>query len=426
MSRLTASLAEFGALFPRSDQIVVAYSGGRDSHTLLALAVAHFAGSKVRVSAMHINHGLHPDSHAWSRHCATVCAALGIELHTDHVSVDRDSGDGLEAAARRARYAAFERRMTSECVLLQGHHADDQAETVLLRLLRGSGIFGAAGMPSTRALGAGSLWRPFLSVPVDTIASAAQSLKLNWVDDPSNADTRFDRNYLRHRVMPALHERWPQAAESLAGAASHIAEASALIDTQFDALLPPLDDANTLDCGLLRGLDRPQAVMLLHRWCCRRLATVPRRSVLETVIDEVVNARSDAQPSVRLGDRVLHRHLDRLHAVTPKPELDSDAALLWPAPRAALSLPDGDVLTVDQLLSAGLDARHQSADWVVRWRRGGEHIKVAGRPRTALKKALHAAKIPPWERTHVPLLYIDGELAWARGIGLDVRFSRAD
>ena len=412
----------FHANFPDARRLCIAYSGGRDSHALLALAVARFRDTEIAVDAVHVNHQLHPDSARWADHCETVCQAFGIALEVVTVSVSDRAGDGPEAAARTSRYRAFESTLSQGAVLAQAHHADDQAETLLMRLMRGAGVHGMTGMPVTRRLGAGWLWRPLLDVSADALTRFAHESDLQWIDDPSNADTRFDRNFVRQTVMPLLRARWPQAVRAAGDTARHLADAASVLDGHLDERLAQTDSQDLLACAVLRESSRPEALLLLHRWCRRVLGHAPSRDQLERGLDEVVNAHAEAHPCLKIGEFTLRRHRDQLYLIPLERPFDPEHVIEWPVPHGPLHLPDGTLLTSESVMADGLAPQHLSAHWQIRFRQGGESIKLSGRPRAPLKKVLHAFGVPPWERASKPLLYIDGELAWVCGVGLDTRF----
>ena len=268
---------------PAAPRWLVALSGGMDSIVLLhslASLVSQSSGLPP-VSAIHVNHQLHPEADAWQAHCDRVCASLGVPLQHSVVSVD-GAGEGIEAAARRARYAVFEDSLGEGDVLFMAHHQDDQVETLLLRLLRGAGLSGLGGMPERRPLGAGQLYRPFLGLPRSMLADYAAEQKLDWVDDPSNADSQFDRNYLRAQVIPAVAQRWPGYRQTISRAAANLAEAQALL-TQL-APSPLTLRSRTGDPGLaardLPADDPVRAVHNLRAWLQDQGVMAPEHRML--------------------------------------------------------------------------------------------------------------------------------------------------
>ncbi|HRE16638.1 MAG TPA: tRNA lysidine(34) synthetase TilS, partial [Rhodocyclaceae bacterium] len=261
--RLAAFLA---ARVPSAQSLCVGLSGGRDSVVLTHALVT--AGFKDRVSALHVHHGLSPYAEQWAVHCRSLCLDLGIPLQIERVQVGSDAGFGLEAAAREARYAAFA-RSAADCMLL-AHHQDDQGETVLFNLLRGCGLAGARGMRSERQAGKKRILRPFLDTPAGEIAAYAQVNGLRWIEDESNADTGFSRNFLRHQVMQPLAARFPAAPAQLAKAASHFAEAELLLGDLANIDWAACAEGQALRLPALRQLSAMRIRNLL-RWRLQQL-----------------------------------------------------------------------------------------------------------------------------------------------------------
>lgn len=219
---------------PSSARLVLALSGGLDSMVLLHALAALRSGFPFALRAIHIDHALHPDSAAWGRACAQVCAQLAVPFDVRPVTVSTVAADGVEAAARRARYAALGELLAPGEILVTAHQRDDQAETVLLQLLRGTGVAGLAGMPARVAFGGNELVRPLLGFVRAALEAYGRSNGLTWIDDPSNADPRLRRNFLRTEIMPRLRAVWPEADRMLVRAAGHAAEAVALLDELAD------------------------------------------------------------------------------------------------------------------------------------------------------------------------------------------------
>lgn len=413
------ALADLRHRFPHCHSVAVAYSGGRDSHVLLHAARAAL---DLPLRAIHVHHGLQPAAAAWPAHCAAVCTDLGMPLRQLEVAV-ADTGQGPEAAARDARYHAFAAELGEGELLLLGHHAGDQAETLLLRLARGTGLRGLGGMPPERAIGRGQLWRPLLALEAEVLADYAHRHQLRWVEDPSNADPRFDRNYLRAQVLAPLTQRWPRAAAQLAGAARRAAEAEALLDELLAPQLAALqDEAGALDAAaLLRQPERLQSA-LLRAWLAPRLPKPPSEAQLRAMLREVAGARRDADPVLRLGDGALRRHRDRLYWVEP-PRAVGPATLDWCDPAQPVDFGD-QRLSLESSFGRRL-ALPAGAALQLRRRGGGERIglRAGSRP---LKKALQEAGVPSWLRARAPLLYVDGELAAVWGFLIATKFQKSE
>jgi tRNA(Ile)-lysidine synthase len=375
--------------------LLVAFSGGLDS-TVLLHALSKRAAS---VRAIHVHHGLQGDADAWAAHCMGFCASHGIPVEVIKVEVDRQSGDGLESAARRARYDALATAIADGEVLVTAHHRDDQAETFLLRALRGSGPDGLAAMRSWRDFAIGRHWRPLLDIPRSALIAYARQHGLDWLEDPSNADTHHDRNFLRARIMPLLRERWPHADSAFLRSAQLSADAVALLESE-DAhalAMSRTGDPQMLSVQALQSLPTARRARVLRRWIEElALPPLPREGIAH-IESDLLHARIDASATFAWRDAVIHRWRDLLHAQRQRTPLDVDWQELWDG-RQPLQLPNGD-----QLALVGAEAL--PAPVVVSARRGGERITLPGRTHShVLKHVLQSLGIPPWERPQMPLL----------------------
>ncbi len=397
----------------------VAFSGGLDSRVLLELLARDRARLPGPLGAVHIDHGLQADSARWDEHCRRVCERLGIDYAGLRVDAAPAAGQSPEAAAREARYRALREWLPGGAVLLTAQHRDDQAETLLLQLLRGAGPKGLAGMPARAPFGAGLLLRPLLEVPRQALRAWALERGLDWIEDPSNADTRYDRNYLRHRVLPVLAQRWPAAARTLARAAAQQAEQAGL--AQALAAIDLRDcraaGADRLSVARLEALPEPRRSNLLRRWVAERGLPPPPRRVLARVTPELLRCRADAIPCVHWPGAELRRFRDHLYLSAPLPPPPAGVRLEW-RPAGSLELPAaGGVLEARAVAGRGLDAARFGEVLEIRFRRGGERLRPAGRGhRHALKKLLQEAGVPAWERVRLPLVYAAGELVAVPGL----------
>lgn len=392
------------------DAVVVGFSGGLDSTVLLhALKAQGYA-----VRALHVHHGLHRDADRWAAHCNAVCGEWQVPLQVVCAQVER-GGDGLEAAARRARYAAFAEMLADDEVLALAHHRDDQAETFLLRALRGSGIDGLAAMRLWRRFRQAWLWRPLLDVARADVEAYARAHGLRWIDDPSNAELLLDRNFLRHRVMPLLRERWPHGSGAFARSAALAAEAAALLDHEDSRAFAAActADPRTLSRTALLDLPAPRRARVLRRWIeTLGLPALPAEGVAR-IETGLLDARPDAEAEFAWAGAVVHVWRDMLHAAHARPALSAAWEMSWDG-RLPLILPDGGVLTLEgaPALERPLQARA---------RRGGERIVLPGRAHShALKHVLQDLGVPPWERVRLPLLC--DEAAKVQAVG-DVVYS---
>ena len=415
MSFTPASLHAQLMQFPVPQRYCVAFSGGVDSHVLLhALVQIRDALPSSQLHAIHINHGIHPDAQQWTRHCEIVCHDLDVSFEAIQLRVQRKSKHSLEALARDARYAELARLSRNGDMLLLAHHQDDQAETLLLQLMRGSGVKGLAGMPMCISFAQGWLARPLLRHGRDELQAYAVEQHLPWIEDPSNQDTAFDRNFLRHVAVPVLRQRWPAMASTFSRVARHQAEAADLLDVLAQQDLVPLvtDDAGILQITPLLTLS-PQRQRNVLRYWLHRVCALPLPSTLhlQRILDEVVPADKDATPLVHWPGAEIRRYRDQLHAMRPLPEVVADWQQHWDL-QASLPLPTGDWLVAQQGKGIGLRTSALVQGVRVRFRHGGERCQLPGRTHHhELKKLFQEWAIPPWQRDRVPLVYIGNQLA---------------
>jgi len=408
--------------------ICVAVSGGLDSTALLAaLAEARSAGFRLR--ALHINHGLHPRSTVWSAHCRKLARRLGIPLRVLAVQVVRERGASLEEAARVARYRCFVEQLRGGEALLTAHTQDDQLETVLLQLFRGSGLPGLAAMPAVATLGSGTLARPLLGCSRLQLEAWVRARELTWVEDDTNLDERFDRNYLRRSVLPAVRQRWPGAAAAVARSARHAAEAQRLLATLARADLERASDGAALSVKALRSLAPDRRRNVLRLWITSAGRTPPDARRLEEIAGPLIDARADAHPHVEwetaIARRVaVMRHADLLSLAERELVLNSGAPaaeLVWEWQQSCrCPLPDGGALELTPDRHGAIDLDALPPRLAVTWRRGGERLRVRrGGPRRALKSLLQEAHVPLAERARLPLILADGALIAAADLWID-------
>lgn len=402
---LLTSLAKLERHAEPPARFVVAYSGGLDSTALLA-ALARTAGTHSKVVvAVHVNHQLQPEADGWATHCRRVGDALGVRCVVETVDVDATRGLGPEAAAREARYAALDRFIEPGDWLLSAHHRDDQAETLLMNLLRGSGPAGVAGIAPIRRFGRGWLARPLLEVDRVDLHAFVDACGVDWIDDPSNAESRFDRNFLRNDVWPLLESRWPGVGARLARSADHARESVALADEVAD---DDIDDAGgdpaRLAVSALVRLSLPRRKNVLRRAVERLgLPALPSTS-LGSILGDVLTAREDAAPLVAWSDAEARRYRGRLYLMRALAEPRFDGKSLGQSP-VALGAGLGTVRLVAGG-QTGLSRQLASAGLTLRTRKGGEEIRVSGHRHTKkLKKLLQDEGIVPWMRERLPLVY---------------------
>ena len=389
---------------PVPGPVLVGFSGGLDSTVLLHLLAGDMVWRERGLRALHVHHGLQPGADAWEAHCRSTCAALGVELGVSHVTVDRDSGLGLEAAARKARYEAFQAALPPGRILALGHHQDDQAETFLLHALRGSGVEGLRAMPAWRPLGPGWLWRPLLDCPRERLLAWARGRGLAWVEDPSNAGAGHDRNHLRLRVLPLLRERWPHASQALARSAALAGEAAGLLAAGDREALAAAATVDPQVINLTRLLEypAPRRARVLRLWLdTLGMPPLPAEGVAR-IEAELLPARDDAEAEFAWAGARVRRWRELLHASRGAARLPADFSAAWDG-RAPLRLPTGDTLAIDPPPGD----RAAAPPWPLRVhpRRGGERVVLPGRTHShALKQLLQERDVPPWVRERLPLL----------------------
>ena len=406
--RLAAELASLEETAGQPGRYVVAFSGGLDSTVLLhALASLN---EPARIVAVHVDHALQEESAAWEQHCRDFAASLGVAFDSVRVEVSLSSGKGLEAAAREARYAALMSKLSAGDCLLSAHHREDQAETLLFNLIRGSGPAGVAGIGGIRSFGPGWLARPLLNVNRCELLDYAQKKALHWIEDPSNADRRFDRNFLRHEVLPQLESRWPDIAARLQRSAGHAGEASELL-----AELARID--------LDRAGGRPERLRIdelaalsaarqrnLIRHCLRVLdLSTPTALQLDRILEELLPAREDAQPLISWPGTAVRRYRNGLYLM-PQKLAESFRDLRVESSHVELGTGLG-ALRFEATDGPGLNPALIDAGLTVRSRQGGEEIRPLGQSHTRkLKKLLQEEGVVPWMRNRLPLIYAGEQL----------------
>jgi tRNA(Ile)-lysidine synthase len=421
------ALVALGAAPPRA-RYCVALSGGADSTALLACLVdLHRQEPLLGLRAIHVNHHLHPDSAAWADQCSVMARSLDVPLLILDAHVQRGRRESPEAAARDARYGLLSENLAAGEFLLTAHHAEDQLETFLLQLARGAGVPGLASMPRRSPCGRGVQLRPLLDVGRAALQAYASAKGLTWIEDPSNADVRFDRNFLRHRVIPVLQERWPSLATSVVRSAEHLASAQLLLDEVASADYSVAEEGQRLRVSVLRGLEPARQRSLLRYWIRLCGAPMPASATLEEVAEQMLVARADAVPEVTWGEHAIRRYRDRLYLERQLPAAPAES-LLWPwRATPELALPAGlgtlrarvaerDVATF-RLLPDPLQ---------VRWRSGGEKLRVAAnRPHRELRALLQEWDIVPWMRSRIPLLYAGDVLVAVGDLAIAAEFRAA-
>lgn len=395
----------------------VAFSGGPDSHVLLHALAALRGELPGGLRAVHVNHRLHPQAASWATHCERVCRSLSIPFAV-HAAARPDAGAG-ETWAREQRYALFSELLQPGEMLLTAHHRDDQAETVLLRLLRGSGVDGLAGIPPLRRLGPGQVGRPLLDLPRSALAAYARIHGLTSIQDPGNVDPAADRNFLRHHIMPLLHQRWPAADATVARAAELLRQEQQVMVAHAAPFLPRNPDGPLHWPALLSQGENVQRIVL-HRWLRRAGLRAPEARQLEAGRRMLLQAGADRQPEFAWPGGRVRRYRGFLYA-EPQSDEPGPSVSDAPFPGTAWSLTEDLRLPGGWLrrtpAAEGLDvSRLPEGQVTIAFRCGGERCRPAGRPRRPVKKLFQEAGIPPWQRGHWPLLMADDAIVAVPGI----------
>ncbi len=410
------SFSHLAALLQPGGHYVVAFSGGLDStvllHQLLCWQQQH---PQLQLRALHVHHGLSPNADRWAAHCQQLCQQWQIACDILPVTVDARAG-GIEAAARTARYHALFAQLQPDEQLLTAQHQDDQCETVLLALKRGSGPAGLAAMPQQRQAGRHQHLRPLLHLSRQQLEQWAAEHQLSWIDDESNSDSRYDRNFLRQQILPLLLQRWPHFSAASARSAALCAEQEQLLDEllqqELSELLLP---AGALYFPPLLTMSDVRRNALLRRWIAGQGGAMPSRAALQRIFSEVINSRVDAQPALQLGGYTLRRYRDALYWL---PSLSSlrDYQLPWAELHQPLPLPAGLGQLQADFSQSRLRLPAPDEKVTVRFHAHGYHYLEGRAGGREMKKLWHELAVPPWERERIPLIYYNQTLIAAPGL----------
>lgn len=400
-------------------RLLLGLSGGLDSCVLLHLLTHARASMPFDLQAMHVHHGISPNADSWASFCQSQCTALNVPLTVVKVQLDQQSKLGLEGQARQLRYEALFNNALQADFVLSAHHQDDQAETLLLQLFRGAGLKGLASMAAADI--GRRLLRPLLNVPRSDLEAYAKQHAISWCEDESNRNTQYERNFIRHDVLPVLTARNPAIKNALARTAAHAAEASDLLN----ALAAQDAEKLLLSEGLcLQGLailDEARAKNVLRWWLASQDVSMPSADFLTEIAQQLLQAKADANINIALQLKnqqliKLKRYQQRAYLV--KPQLVAKFDLVWNG-EPQLELPNGGTLLFSQVHGAGLALKLGMTRLRISQRNGGENFKPnAMRPTRTLKHLLQEANMPPWQRENLPLVYWQDTLAYVPGIGI--------
>jgi tRNA(Ile)-lysidine synthase len=389
-------------------RIVIAYSGGLDSSVLLHELAATNADS---IRAVHVHHGLHPDADAWAQHCERECRALKISLTVCRVQINQAQGSGLEAAARDARYRAMKAQMHTNEILVTAHHQNDQAETILQRLMRASGSQGLASMRAYTHANGMPQYRPLLGVSRNALLAHAQARGFSWIEDPSNASAHFDRNFIRGQVIPLLETRWPHAVSMLSRSADILQQEHQCLQEQAALYLSQIQtlDPKVIDVCKLRDLSLAWRAQVLRYWLAELKQPALPASVLQQIERELLSSKAeDSEACVRWEGTCLYRWRDVLVCTPEMLPISANWQQNWHGIEPVV-MPDEQRwgwLSNAPINISSADIHHYF-DGPLRLsiRQGGEKIQLPKRQhRSSIKQCLQAIGIPPWQRQRLPLL----------------------
>lgn len=402
--------------------LLLALSGGLDSVVLLHLLVQAKNNIPFELQAMHVHHGLSPNADAWADFCLAQCQKLNVPLQIAHVHVAqnpdyKNSEQGIEAEARQLRYNAlfsYDSAGKTPDFVVTAHHQDDQAETLLLQLFRGAGVKGLSAMAAADR--ARRLLRPLLAVSRQSLHEYAIAHALEWCDDESNDNTQYDRNFVRHEVMPILESRFKGVKAVLARTASHMAEANELLEVLAAQDAEKMLSENRLCLQQLAQLNIPRAKNLLRWWFSQNGLAMPSADYLHEIIDQLLHARKDADLNIKLQHLVLRKYQNRAYLCQNIAVQPFD--MVWNG-EPELILPSGGRLLFRQTVGTGLALRLDVTKLRITHRNGGERFKPDTlRPTRTLKYLLQEVNMPPWHRMVIPLIYWEDQLAYVPGVGV--------
>lgn len=404
--------------FNNFTKLIVGFSGGLDSTVLLHLLANSSLRSKI--IAVHVNHGISEYALTWQEHCEKVCKNLKIEYFSKTVEFDRSAN--VEEGARLARHEVFSSLISPRDCLVLAHHQDDQAETLLLQLCRGTGIDGMAGMAEKGVFSVGSIARPLLTYSCQELEDYAKHAKLSWINDDSNQDTGFSRNFLRHEIIPPLQTKWPAVLANIARAASLFQQAQLNLDRLALLDCPELTSVkNTLSTNLLKNLSHEQLSNVLKYWLKANKVKPPGMITFQRLIDEVLDSRRDANPIVQWGSIQVRRYQDTLY-LDSNVEIELESCCWTDFPNPLLLA--GEYCLEAKLAPEGVYIR-EGASIQVKYRQGGETIRLHGQSKQ-LKKLFQDWGVPPWQRDKVPLVYVNDQLAAVVGYAVSDLFYRKE
>ena len=414
MAELLSSLSIESALtqYHNPPHIYIGYSGGIDSHVLLHLC-ASMAHLKEKITAVYVHHGLQLEADAWAEHCKKTATDLGVDFKVIRVDAIAGQGESPEEVARNARYTALRTLIETDDLLLVAQHREDQLETVLLQLFRGSGLSGLSAMPAFMNFGKGVLLRPLLDTPKIAVEDYAKLHTLSWIEDPSNQSNNFNRNFLRNAIVPLLKQRWPACDKTVARSAGHCAEAQLLLSEQAKKVFLPIFNVldETLSISQLIAYSLTQQRLVIREWFQMLNLKMPSQAFIERIQSDVISARPDSDPLLSGKGYCIRRYRDKLYCLKVA-GAEKIVASIWPKMQTLFSFSAGQALYFMPSSAGICYDKWQKSTVVVKARSGGEKISLPGRKgHHDLKQLFQEASVAPWERAGIPLIYLDDKLA---------------
>lgn len=425
MAELLSSRSIESALtqYHNPPHIYIGYSGGIDSHVLLHLC-ASMAHLKEKITAVYVHHGLQLEADAWAEHCKKTATGLGVDFKVIRVDAIASQGESPEEVARNARYTALRTLIETDDLLLVAQHREDQLETVLLQLFRGSGLSGLSAMPAFMNFGKGVLLRPLLDTPKIAVDDYAKLHALSWIEDPSNQNNNFNRNFLRNAIVPLLKQRWPACDKTVARSAGHCSEAQLLLSEQAKKLFLPIFNIldETLTISQLIAYSLNQQRLVIREWFQMLNLKMPSQAFIERIQSDVISVRPDSDPLLSGKGYCIRRYRDKLYCLKVG-EAEKIVASTWPKMQISFSFSAGQALYFMPSSAGICFDMWQKSTVVVKARSGGEKISLPGRKgHHDLKQLFQEAGIAPWERAGIPLIYLDDKLAVVGNLWISADF----
>ena len=390
------------------DEFLIAYSGGCDSTALLYFAKQVAKKNKINIRAIHVNHNLNKESKKWENHCKEFCKEINVELYIENINIILKPGDSIEEKAREERYSSIYSQMGKKTLMMTAHHGDDQAETFLYQLFRGSGAKGLSSMPRIKKIKKGFHLRPFLAFNKKTLEDFLESKTLSYIEDQSNNNTDFSRNFIRKEILPDIKKKWPSCASTISRSAKNISESYKLNEDLAMIDIQKFLVKNICKLSIsVRGLDKYRCNNVIRYWISKNNYRMPSSEQMNSIYSNVINAGKDKVPFFLCSEYEIRRHNDYIEIMQPLQKHDSSSIYKWKSMEnliiTNLSL---NLRWTDLEKRFGRKIDH---DVEVRFRKTGENIKLYS-SKKSLKDYMREINMPPWKRERTPLIYINKEL----------------